>query len=314
MDVLVTGYPSIDHIARVSHSPAVDETARLLGVPDRVTYGGCGINVGVALRQLGFAVGAAVVLGDDDYGRAYRAELDAQGIDTTNVIRLPGEATSHSYLFLNPAGQYQNFFFPGAADAWQARLALRNVRGCRFALVTVGQLDYNRQFVAGARAASVPVVWMMKSDVHAYPPDVLREFLDASAIVLMNQVEAAYVLRELELASVTQMLAAGRRAIVVTHGEHGAAVYAPGAAARDGVPVAAVAPSELVDPTGAGDGFAAGFLAGLLKGADPVASAQLGAVIASFVLEAVGCQTKLPGWPAALARYRAQFGEFLGDE
>lgn len=309
MDVLVTGYPSLDHIARVSHSPAVGETARLVSVPDRVTYGGCGINVGIALRRLGFAVGAAVVLGDDAYGRDYFAHLQAQGIDTANTILLPGEATSHSYLFLNPDGQYQNFFFPGAADAWRGDLALHRLRAYRFALVTVGQLDYNRQFVARARAAGVPVVWMMKPDIYAYPPDVLRAFLDASDTVIMNHIEATYVLNELALASVEQMLGPGRRAVVVTRGAQGAEVFRPGGSAT----VPAVAPHELADPTGAGDGFAAGLLAGLLKGADPVTSAQLGAVVASFVLEAVGCQTNLPGWADALARYRATFGDFLGE-
>lgn len=309
MDVLVTGYPSIDHIARVSHSPAVGETARLESVPNRATFGGCGINVAVALQRMGFGAGAAVVLGDDDFGRAYRDHLVALGIDTANVITLPGAPTSRSYLFLNPDGECQNFFLPGAADAWSDTLALHGVAQYRYALVTVGQLAYNRQFVARTRAAGVPLVWMMKADVYAYPPVVLREFLDASAIVIMNDIEAGYVMRELSLSSLGDLLGAQRRTVVTTRGAHGADVITlNGSVTVPAVPVTAVA-----DPTGAGDGFASGFLAGLLRGTTPVASAQLGAVVASFVLEAVGCQTNLPDWTAALARYREFFGEFEGS-
>lgn len=310
MDVLVTGYPSIDHIARVSHSPAIGETARLLSVPGAVTFGGCGTNTGVGLARLGFEVGAAVVLGDDPFGADYERRLVSQGIDVSNVITLPGQQTSHSYLFLNPHGQYQNFFFPGAADAWQGDLALAGVAAYRYALVTVGPAAYNRQFVAQVHAAGVPLVWSMKPDVVAYPPDVLAAFLDASAYVLMNHIEAIYVLKALDRATVRDLLGETTRAVIITQGERGAAVYTTG---DDVVNVPAVPPSDMIDPTGAGDGFAAGFLAGLLMGAAPADSARLGSVVASFVLEAVGCQTNLPDRAAALARYRAYFGLFRGE-
>ena len=109
-------------------APAVGETARLYELPDTVTYGGCGTNVGVALARLGFRIGAAVVLGDDLYGMDYSRHLAALGIDTANIIALRGHKTSRSYLFLNPDGQYQNFFFPGAADSWSGRTGTKGRR------------------------------------------------------------------------------------------------------------------------------------------------------------------------------------------
>jgi len=303
MDVLVTGYPSIDHIARVSHSPSVGETARLFEVPDQVTYGGCGTNVGVALAKLGFEVGAAVVLGDDSYGRDYMRHLSSLGIDVSNVVVLPGERTSQSYLFLNPDGQYQNYFFPGAADAWQGVLALDGLEAYRFALVTVGQTAYNAQFVASVRVAGIPLVWGMKPDVHAYPPELVRALLEASAYVLMNHIEAGYVMQVMGAGRITELLGPRTRALVITKGERGVTVITEDGEAA----VPAVPPREAVDPTGAGDAFAAGFIAGLLRDQSPVEASRWGAVLASFVLEAVGCQTNLPDWDAALARYHVYF-------
>jgi adenosine kinase len=303
MDVLVTGYPSIDHIAKVSHSPAVGETARLFTVPDQVTYGGCGTNTGVALAKMEFRVGVAVVLGDDAYGVDYLAHLNALGMDTANAITLSGELTSQSYLFLNPEGQYQNFFLPGAADAWGGKLTLHGLEAYRFALVTVGQFAYNRQFVRLVRAAGVPLVWVLKSDVFAYPPDMVQEFWAASAYILMNHLEAEYVRHALQLDSVDQLLNDTTRALVITRGAEGAQVYTV-----DGVTmIPAVSPVKVVDPTGAGDGFTAGFLGGLLSGESPQTSAQLGAVVASYVIEAVGCQTNLPTWALVMARYRDHY-------
>ncbi len=310
MDVLATGYPSIDYIARVSHSPAVGETALLRTVPDRFHFGGCGANVAVALVKLGFSAGVAMILGDDRYGDDYARYLLGIGVNINNIIRLRGNKTSHSYLFLNQNDQHQNFFFPGAADAWQSELALRQADQYRYALVTVGPFHYNRQFVQQIKDAEVPLVWELKPDIHAYPPEMMGEFLEASAYVLMNHIEAEYLMKSMKYTAVEQCLSDVTKGVVVTKGAEGAQVYT--ADGRHAVP--AVPPDPLLDPTGAGDGFTAGFLAGMLKGATPQVSAQMGAVIASFVLEAMGCQVNLPDWAQAVARYEKHFGPFVGAQ
>ena len=307
-DVLVTGYPSLDHIVRVSHSPRIGETARLYDVPDEATYGGCGLNVAAALGRLEFEVGAAVVFGEDREGKDYLHYLQEElHIDVSNVAVLADERTSRSYLFLNPDGQYQNFFFSGAADAWQGPLKLRDVQNYRYALVTVGPLAYNRQFIAQVERANVPIVWSMKPDIQAYPPEMLDEFVRSSAYLLMNHIEARYVAHALGYPTPEWLLTDERshlRAIVVTNGARGAEIYQHNLRAS----IPAAKPRAIVDTTGAGDGFAAGFLAALLRGYDVLVGVKLGVVVASFVLEAFGCQTNLPNWDAVWERYRRHFG------
>jgi nucleoside kinase len=308
MDVLATGYPSLDSILWVSHSPVVGETALLWTLPETFSFGGCGANVAVALARLGFKAGVAMVLGDDSAGDDYVRYLTGSGIDVRNVIRLPHEKSSRSYLFLNPDGQCQNFFFPGAADAWQDHLVLDHLDQYRLALVTVGPFHYNRQFIQAVKQAGVPLAWVLRADSHAYPPDMLGDFLSASTYILMNHIEAEYVTRTLGFSAISQGLSATTRAIIVTHGSQGSQVYT----AAGMTPVQAVSVGAVIDPTGAGDGFTAGFLAGILRGASPEVSARLGAVVASFVLEAVGCQTNLPDWVQATARFEDFFGPIEG--
>lgn len=306
MDVLATGYPSIDYIARVSHSPSEGETALLRNPPDEFRFGGCGNNVGVALNKLGFRVGVAMILGDDRFGDDYMRYLMGLGINITNVLRSRGEKTSRSYLFLNEADQHQNFFYPGAADAWQEELKLNRANDYRMALVTVGPFHYNRQYVEQIKAAGVPLVWELKPDIHAYPPDMLGDFLSASTYVIMNHIEAKYVLESMKFDKVEQCLSETTKAVVITRGENGSEVYTT----EGKTPIPAVPPKEIVDPTGAGDGFTSGFMAGLLKDKSPQVAAQLGSVMASFVLEMLGCQTNLPSWNQAIQRYTAHFGPF----
>ena len=126
LDLLATGYPSLDHIVRSSRCAGPGETALVDGVIDetRATPGGCGANVAVGLRRLGFATGVALVLGDDAGGHAFRDGLAEAGVDVRNVTLLAGERSSHAYLFCSPDGELQNFYFPGAADAWRGDFVL----------------------------------------------------------------------------------------------------------------------------------------------------------------------------------------------
>lgn len=307
LDVLTTGYPSFDYILPVSHSPKLGETAILQDVPDDrlASYGGCGVNAAVALTSLGFKTGTSMIIGDDHVGTLYRSRLRSLKIDDQNIITVPRAKTSRSYLYRNPDGEYQNFFFPGAADQWRGILRLANLSSTRYALVTVGPYEYNRQFVQLVRQANVPLVWQLKPDIFAYPADAMENFTKASAYILMNHIEANYVLTSLKLENPQQLIKDDTKGIIVTRGADGCQLYS----SEGCVDIPAAKPNQVADTTGAGDGFTAGFLGGLLREYDLKKSAQIGAVVASFVLEKVGCQTNLPNWDMMLTRYRANFGE-----
>jgi adenosine kinase len=266
-------------------------------------FGGCGANVAVGLRRLGLNTGIAMIVGDDENGDLYRSYLAAQQVDQQEVIVVPGAKTSRSYLFRNPRGEYQNFFFPGAADQWRDTLSLKRLDGLRYALVTVGPYRYNHQFVEQVRQAGVPLVWQLKSDIFAFPVDAIQSFARASTIILMNHLEAEFVRRSLGLNTLNDLIRGNTTTLVVTQGAHGAVL-----SNAEGRQKIGICPVQVTDTTGAGDGFATGFLAGLLKGYAPIACAQLGSVMASFVLEKVGCQTNLPTWTTMAERYAAHFG------
>jgi sugar/nucleoside kinase (ribokinase family) len=248
--------------------------------------------------------GVAVVLGDDDAGMLYQLRLREQQIDTSDVITIPGEQTSRSYLFRSPNGEYQNFFFAGAADRWNDTLRLKSLPEAHYALVTVGPYRYNRQFVQLARAARVPIVWELKPDIFAFPADAIVEFAAASTYIIMNNIEARFVGQTLGIGRPEELLNETTQAVVITRGAEGCRVYAPGSCQE----VAAVPVATVVDTTGAGDAFTAGFLAGIIRKHTLKVSAQIGSVMASFALEQIGCQTYLPDWGLMESRYAAHFG------
>jgi nucleoside kinase len=304
LDLLATGYPSIDHIVPVSHSPVAGETALISELPGAGTFGGCGPNVAVALARLGFRCGLALALGDDEAGREYRAYLEAGGVDTRNVQHLPGCRTSHSYLFRNPDGDYQNFFFPGAADAWRGELALDGSDAVRWGLVTVGYYPYNAQFVQRLSERAIPLAWQLKPDVAAYPRPALEQFVQQSSIIFCNRIEGEYLCDGLGISDLRELLQLGVQIIVLTLGSQGSRILT----ASDEIDIPAVT-RTVIDTTGAGDAFTAGFLAGHFKQYDLATCGRLAAAAASFALERVGCQTNLPDWNTLQARYTEAFGE-----
>lgn len=307
-DLLATGYPSLDHIVPISHIPAVGQTA-LLGTPlerATATYGGCGANVAVALQKLGYATGLAMVLGDDASGKDYSAYLEGAGIDCRNIQRLSGESTSSSYLCRARDGEAINFFYPGAADAWSGDLQLEGLDSVRWGLVTVGYAPYNRAFVECLHAAGIPLIWGMKGDIAAYPPSLIELFISASRVLFCNRFEADYLCRALGLADLRGVFAHGVEAVALTLGSEGSCVLI-----RDDEYDIPVVPARLVDTTGAGDAYTAGYLAGMWRGSKPDICGRLGAVTAAFAIEAVGCQTNLPDWTALQKRYEDNFGVLL---
>jgi adenosine kinase len=96
--------------------------------------------------------------------------------------------------------------------------------------------------------------------------------------------------------------------LVITRGEKGCSVLE-----RNGqADVPAVPPHRIVDPTGVGDAFRAGFLKGMARGASYTVCAQIGSVVATYALEHLGGQSHAFTWREFLDRYEAHFGQAAG--
>lgn len=307
LDLLATGYPSLDYIFQVSRSPGVDETAIVTELPQRYTFGGCGANVCVGLAALGYSTAVAMVVGDDQPGTEYVRYLEECGVDTSDVTIVPASRTSQSRLFRNTDGDYQNFFYPGAADEWKEPLVLSALADARAALLTVGAPHYNRAFADRVRSAEVPLIWQLKSDVYSYPPEELGWLGRESTLLFMNRAEQAYLTEETGIDDVRDLLRHTAEAIVITEGSEGSRIIDT----NDEYRIPTVPPDTVVDTTGAGDAYTAGFLAGWLRTLPPRQCGQIAATVASFVVEALGCQTNVPDVRRLAQRYEHYVNEPL---
>jgi len=98
---------------------------------------------------------------------------------------------------------------------------------------------------------------------------------------------------------------------VITQGSKGARIETKG-----GELIKIACPKEVgkVDPTGVGDSFRSGFIAGLAWGLSHERCAQLGALIATYVIETLGTQEYRFTKPECITRFATAYGQIAADE
>jgi len=102
----------------------------------------------------------------------------------------------------------------------------------------------------------------------------------------------------MEYLGAESLAALGKELVVCTKGVKGSEAYIDGK--RTVIP--AIKPKKVVDPTGAGDAYRAGFYAGLYRKHSTEESLIIASATASFIVEAVGALTNIPTWDQVMER------------
>jgi len=128
--VLVAGAINTDLVARVEKAPDAGET--VTGSSFAIFGGGKGANQAIATARSGAPTAMLGALGDDDFGRARRADLDVEGIDTGSVARSETASSGVALIVVEErSGQNRISYVPGATltiRPAQARHAVNRVQ------------------------------------------------------------------------------------------------------------------------------------------------------------------------------------------
>jgi 2-dehydro-3-deoxygluconokinase len=274
-----------------------------------VGVGGAESNVAMGLARLGHRSAWVSRVGDDPFGRRVLREVTAAGVDTSLVTVDPAAPTGIYLKDPGPAGTRVHYYRSGSAAA---RLSARDLADPRLAGVrllhlsgiTAALSDDCRDLVEQALTARPLPGARISFDVNHRPAlwpagraaPVLRALADRADVVLVGLDEAATLWDVTDPAAVRALLP-GPELVVVKDGAAGATAL-PRTGAAVFVPALPVA---VVEPVGAGDAFAAGFLSGLLRGLDLPACLRLGHLTAAPALAAAG-DTAPPPDPAWTTR------------
>ena len=271
----------------------------------RKQRGGCSGNIAYSLALLGEQPKILATAGAD-FGE-YRQWLIGQGVDVSAVAVYDDEVTASCFITTDKADNQITGFYIGAMKrARELSLAAvaGNGDGTHLCIVAPDDPEAMVRHCREAREGGFPFVFDPSFQVIAMDGPTLADTARGAHAVVLNDYEFA-MFREktgldddalLELAEMW----------VVTYGENGSEVLCR-SGGRIKIPAARAA--EVVDPTGAGDAYRAGFVAGLLRGAPLPVCGRMGSVTAVYVIEKYGTQSHQFTPPAFWQRYRDNFGE-----
>lgn len=269
----------------------------------RVQKGGCAGNIAYGLALLGERSRILAAAGYDF--EDYRRYLDELGVDTSGIRIFEEEPTGACFITSDRANNQIVGFHPGAMKrARELSLAeAARTRPAAYAVVAPDDPEAMVRHCREAKEAGLPLVFDPSFQVIALDGPVLREMADGAEVVLVNDYEYA-VFREKTGLSDAEVLRLAR-IWVVTLGEKGSRILVRGGERLEVPPAKA---REVVDPTGAGDAYRAGFVAGLLRGLDLGVCGRLGSVSAVYAVERYGTQAHRFTPEELAARYHESFG------
>jgi adenosine kinase len=258
--------------------------------------GGSAANTIVGAAGLGVRAAFIGKVKDDELGRVFAHDIRAAGVSFATPPASAGPSTARCYVLVTPDGERTMNTYLGAAqdlhpndiDAdtvavaqivylegylWDpphakeaflkaAKIAHDAERDVALTLSDAFCVDrYRAEFLDLIRTGTVDLVFANERELHSL---YLTADFDAAVSALRNDARAAVVTRS------------GRGCVVITREE------------TDAVPAYPV--ERVVDATGAGDLFAAGFLVGVARGADYRTAARLGALAAAEVIQHLGAR------------------------
>jgi sugar/nucleoside kinase (ribokinase family) len=279
-----------------------------------ITTGGNAVNCSIALAKMGIACDLIVKVGDDVLGQFVLAEALRHNIDTSGVIRdAAGTTTPFTFACVRADGQRSFFHTMGTnATLRLEEIDMRIVGRAKFCFVTgtmiMTALDgppTAELLRRGRDAGAVTLLDTVYVDAARHWREAVEPCLPHLDYFIPSEPEAAAITGQVDPARVAEALQAkGCRNVVIKMGAAGA--FWRDAGGKNGRCPAFAVP-KVVDTTGAGDCWSAGFLAGLLRGEPLPQAVDLGNATAAFGIQAPGASTGVRPLPEIL-QFRSTAG------
>lgn len=282
-----------DTIHRVERLPAHGDTVSISQPSDDgpIYNGGSAPNIACSLARLGEQVELIYPVGEDFMGSGAERAWREAGLNLDGIVTVPGTKSGYAYLFFEENGDTMCCAYPGAASVAPPPLA--DPHDLVVVAPVFGKFTQPLLQIALHRGLRVVVSGIAAAGLVPYLPNLYA--------LVINSGEADALCRHLGKSSHDAVAAEFPHLLLyITHGRHGSCLHFESRREQ----VSRVPAAAFVDPTGAGDSYTAGVVAALLKGFDPVTAGIVGAINASYVVEAFGAQTNLPTWSQIVARAR----------
>jgi adenosine kinase len=317
MRIAITGSIATDHLmtfsGRFADSLVVEQLDKIslsfLAEDLEIRRGGVAANIAFGMANLGQRPILVGSVGEDF--SSYRSWLERHGVDCQSVLY---SETRHTARFVcttdEDMAQIATFYAGAMSEARQIELGpiAERVGGLDLVLIGANDPEAMLRHTRECRSRGIPFVADPSQQLAFSDGELIRELIDGADYLITNEYEAGLTEKKTGWSQDEIADRVGHR--VMTRGKDGAVITTP-----DEDPVEVTVPQERrrADPTGVGDAFRAGFLTGLAADLPHREAAELGAMLATYVIETVGTQEYELGKTDFLQRLATAYGAESAD-
>ena len=269
-----------------------------------VRRGGCAANICYGMGVLGLNPVLIAAVGKD--WADYEAWLSRHGVDTSHALVSTTLYTAHFMVTTDDDLNQIASFFPGAmSEARNIELGPIMEKTGRFDMVVISPDDPQAMVHHSdvCRKEGIPFAADPSQQMARMSGEEIKFLIDGASYLFLNEYELALAMQKTGWSD--REILEHVKIRVVTLGSKGAKVEsAVGEFVQVGVPQE----KSKTDPTGVGDSFRSGFIAGLAWGLSHERCAQLGSLIATYVIETMGTQEYRFTSAEFLARFETAYG------
>ncbi len=293
-DLLAIGHTAFDYIIQVNQFPVPNSSTAINKM--KTFYGGAAANVAVVAANLGVKSSLISAVGNDFVGSEYQKKIKDLFIDTTGMILIENEKTPTAIVITDSNNDQISYFYWGAAAYFKkSNPQVKIVTNARAVHLATGDPSFNRKCGELAHGYGKLISFDPGQDLHMYSAKELKDVLKIVDILFGNHHEINRILKIVKM-DIDELRRFGPNIVVKTVGKDGSVIYADEQIKIDAVH------TKTLDPTGAGDSYRAGFLKAYLNGESLEVCGNFASAVASFVVEAEGCQTNVPTYDMVIER------------
>jgi len=263
--------------------------------------GGVAANIAYTLNLLGGDPVLFATVGQD-FGD-YRKWLVDQGLTTDHVIEIEDDFTASFFVSTDQEqNQIANFYTGAMAHARKYSLADRSLDSAELVVISPNDPVAMVNYAEECRSLGLDYIYDPSQQVAYMGEEELKESIPGATYLFANEYEIAVIAKKTSWD--LEKLRTLAKNIIVTHGDKGSTIYSESGEIK--IPCASV--EKVVDPTGAGDAFRGGFIAGLSSGLPFEICGRLGALCGAYALEHLGTSAHSFSRSEFVDRYNENFG------
>jgi sugar/nucleoside kinase (ribokinase family) len=292
----VFGHVNLDYLMEVEALPKPNSSVQVSNV--RRFFGGTGSNIAMMASSMGVRTALASFVGKD-FPDDFKTALFKAGVDTYDLAEIEGYMTPTCRIMTDKLGNQICIMDQGPmGEMDDFPIATHALESSEIIHIGTGRPAYYKKVMKAAKKMGKRIHFDPAQELrYLYSPKIFAELLAMSDALFVNQHELKIALKYLGLKDQTKMLDRVSM-LIVTKGKEGSEITTSSGVTK----IQAIKPKKILDPTGAGDAYRAGFYAGLSRGMDLESCGMLGSSASSFAIEARGPVGKLPTWDEVMGR------------